>query len=69
MFSFKPIFEIIDNNDNKIDDKNYYYAILQYFYNFDISEDGKEIKFLGKNNEVTSFRVEEYIIQRENVEK
>ena len=38
-------------------------------YNFDISLDGKEIKFLGKNNKITSFRVEEYIIQRENVEK
>lgn len=69
MFSFKPIFEIIDNNDNKIDDKNYYYAILQYFYNFDISEDGKEIKFLDSNNEATSFKVEEYISKRENVEK
>ncbi|MCT7528503.1 hypothetical protein N5T79_05045 [Aliarcobacter cryaerophilus] len=69
MFSFKPIFQIIENNDNKIDDKNYSYALLQYFYNFDISEDSKEIKYLDKNNEVTSFRVEEYIIQRENVEK
>ena len=66
MFSFKPIFDI---NQHKIDDKSYSYALLQYFYNFDISEDGKEIKYLDKNNKVTNFRVEDYINQRENVEK
>ena len=66
MFSFKPIFDI---NQNKIDDKSYSYALIQYFYNFDISEDWKEIKYLDKNNQVTNFRVEDYIIQRENVEK
>lgn len=66
MFSFKPIFDI---NQNKIDDKSYSYALIQYFYNFDISEDGKEIKYLDKNNKVTNFRVEDYINQRENVEK
>ncbi|WP_226803532.1 hypothetical protein, partial [Aliarcobacter butzleri] len=66
MFSFKPIFDI---NQYKTDDKSYSYALLQYFYNFDISEDGKEIKYLDKNNQVTNFRVEDYIIQRENVEK
>ena len=32
-------------------------------------EDGKEIKYLDKNNKVTNFRVEDYINQRENVEK
>lgn len=66
MFSFKPIFEF---NQNNIDDKSYSYALLQYFYNFDISEDGKNIMYLENNNQITSFKVEEYIRKRENIEK
>lgn len=65
MFTYKPIFEV---NQNEISDKSYSYALLQYFYNFDISEDGKDIKNL-KNNQVISFSVENYIKKREKIEK
>lgn len=66
LFSFKPDFEI---NKDKIDEKIFSYALLKYFYNFDISRDGENIKYLGENNQITSISVKEYIAKRECVEK
>lgn len=65
-FSFKPVFKI---NENKVDEKILFFALLQYFYNFNLSKDGKNIENINKQNEVINFSVEEYIKKREKNEK
>ena len=59
-FSFKPCFEIDQNN---FDDIYYSYALLQYFYTFDISKKDMEMKYLDTDNQIKNTQIEKYMME------
>ena len=59
-FSFKPCFEIDQNN---FDDIYYSYALLQYFYTFDISKKDMEMKYLDTDNQIKNTQIEKYLME------